>query len=62
MVHGQFSWSMFSLHLARGPKALRMHFLKKLDHESITMKCDHGEMPSDMVHDANGPRGEDLGP
>ena len=27
LVHGHFSWSTSGLHLVRGPKALRMHFL-----------------------------------
>ena len=51
-VHGHFSWSTFGLHLVKGPKALRMH-LKKLNHGSVTMKCDHGKIPSNMgqLHD-----------
>ena len=30
--HGHSSWSTFTVHLVRGPKALQIDFLKKVDH------------------------------
>ena len=40
LVHGHFTWSTFGLHLARGPKALNIHFL-----EIRLWKCDHEVVP-----------------
>jgi hypothetical protein len=48
LVYGHFSWSMFNLHLVRGPKALKNAIFKKADHIIVIMKCDHGTMPSNM--------------
>ena len=42
-VHGHFSWSKFGLHLVKGPKVLKMHFL-----EFGQWKCDRRKMPFDM--------------
>jgi hypothetical protein len=40
LVHGHFSWSMFILHLVRGPKALKLHF-----QDIGPWKCDHEVRP-----------------
>ena len=57
------AWSPLSVQIwltsSQGPNALRI-LLEKLNHGSVTTKCDHGKMPSDMgqlsmVHDVISP-------
>ena len=33
---------------SEGPKGFQNHIVEKFDHESVTMKCDHGKRPFDM--------------
>jgi len=53
-VRAYFSWSMFGLHLVKGPKASKMQFL-----EIRPWKCDHENCPfrwdNFIVHDINNP-------
>ena len=49
LVLGHFSWSTFGLHLVMGPKAIKLHFCEsRAMDRSMTMKCDHGKMLSNM--------------
>ena len=45
LVHGHSFWSMFGLHLVRGPKPLKIaffiYFFQKSDHGSVTIKKCH---------------------
>ena len=47
-MHGHFPWSMFGLHLVKGPKALSIYIFKELDHVIVTMNFDHETRPVDM--------------
>ena len=47
------AWSLLLVHIrftpSEGSKGFKSAFKKKLDHESVTMKCDHRIMPFDMM-------------
>ena len=53
-VHGHSSWSIFYLHLVRGPKAL-IDVLRKSDHGSWTMEKGHLSWSDLTVHIVNRP-------
>ena len=42
LMHGHFSWSTSSFTSSQGPNFFKNKHFKKLDHESVIMKCDHG--------------------